>query len=291
MTTALDRVAGAPISWGVCEAPNWGEQLPADVVLADMAELGLTATELGPTGYLGADSAAVRRTLDTHGLRLVGGFLPVVLHAEPTADLTEAEAAIRTLAEAGADRVVLSADLGPSGYEQRTELDEAGWRNLLGNLDRTTEIAARHGLAASLHPHVGTAIESEAAVRTLVERSDIPLCLDTGHLMVGGTDPVQLTREIPERIGHVHLKDVRAAVADQVRRGELGFAAAVRNGLFAPLGDGDVDIAGIVKVLRDAGYRGWYVLEQDTALDEADSAVAVADTARSLAYVRSVLAG
>ena len=291
MTTASDRVAGAPISWGVCEAPNWGEQLPAEVVLTQMAKLGLRATELGPTGYLGADARAVRQNLEAHGLTLVGGFLPVVLHERPAADLSGAEAAIRTLAQAGADCVVLSADLGPGGYEQRVELDEDGWQNLLGGLRTVTGIAARYGLAASLHPHVGTAIESEAAVRTLVDRSDIPLCLDTGHLMVGGTDPVRLAREIPERIGHVHLKDVRAPIAARVLSGDLGFAAAVSEGLFAPLGEGDVDIATIVRELEQSGYRGWYVLEQDTALREPDFTVADADTARSLGFVRGVLNG
>src|SRR5882757_3584128 len=92
-----ERVAAAPISWGVCEAPGWGHEMPAERVLSEMHALGLRATELGPTGYLGADPAQVRARLDRHGMRLVGGFLPVVLHAEG-ADFAEADAAIRTLA-------------------------------------------------------------------------------------------------------------------------------------------------------------------------------------------------
>jgi inosose dehydratase len=96
--------------------------------------------------------------------------------------------------------------------------------------------------------------------------SAIGLCLDTGHLLIGGADPLALTRQVPDRIEHVHLKDVDAALADRVRRGLLTYTQAVRDGMYRPLGQGDVDIAGIVGVLDDAGYRGWYVLEQDTIL-------------------------
>src|SRR4051794_36729440 len=73
------RLAGAPISWGVCEVPGWGLQLPPERVLGEMAELGLRATELGPQGWLPLDGAAVRAELDRYGLRLVGGFVPVVV--------------------------------------------------------------------------------------------------------------------------------------------------------------------------------------------------------------------
>ncbi|HEY6738546.1 MAG TPA: TIM barrel protein [Actinopolymorphaceae bacterium] len=260
------RVAGAPISWGVCEAPGWGFELPADTVLAEMAMVGLAATELGPTGYLGSGPEAVKETLAKQDLRLVGGFLPVVMHQVARADLTDAETAMSTLAAAGADVVVLSADAGPDGYDRKLVLSDEAWGHLVHNLERLRQIAGDHGLRATLHPHVGTAVETAAAVSRLLDASDIQLCLDTGHLIIGGTDPVDLARSAPERIGHVHLKDVRLDVASGVATGAVGFLDAVRNGLFAPLGEGDVDIAAIVAALEGAGYAGWYVMEQDTAL-------------------------
>jgi inosose dehydratase len=266
LRTLTGRVAGAPISWGVCEAPGWGHELAPDVVLAQMSALGLSATELGPTGYLGSDAAAVRTSLRAHGLELVGGFLPVILHAEPETDLAGAAAAIEVLAAAGAEVVVLAADAGPTGYDRRVELDAAAWKNLLHNLERVRALAARHDLSTCLHPHVGTAIESRAAVHRLLEESDVPLCLDTGHLAIGGTDPLSLVKEAAGRVGHVHLKDVRMAVAKEVADGTASFVDGVRKGLFAPLGGGDLDIAGVVIGLEQAGFSGWYVLEQDTAL-------------------------
>ncbi len=287
------RVAGAPISWGVCEAPGWGHELPAAVVLAEMAELGLAATELGPTGYLGPDADAVRTTLDRHGLGLVGGFLPVSLHVGPEVDLTEATTAVRTLADSGAEVLVLAADAGPDGYDHKLELDDDQWVHLVRNLDRVRALATDLGLRTTLHPHVGTAIENREAVQRLLGDTDVPLCLDTGHLAIGGTDPLELVKASAGRIGHVHLKDVRLDVAEEVARGSVTFVDGVRRGLFAPLGQGDLDIAGVVVGLEQGGFRGWYVLEQDAALSgpPAPGEGPVRDVRTSLDFLRQSVVG
>lgn len=285
------RVAGAPISWGVCEAPDWGHELPPSVVLAEMAEIGLAATELGPTGYLGADVDTVRSTLEAYGLGLVGGFLPVTLHVDHDVDLREAEAAIRTLAAGGADVLVLAADAGPDGYDRKVQLDAGEWANLVHNLDRVRAIGSDLGLRSTLHPHVGTAIESREAVLRLLHDSDVELCLDTGHLAIGGTDPMELVKTSAGRIGHVHLKDVRLGVAGEVASGSVSFVDGVRRGLFAPLGHGDLDIAGVVTGLEQAGFAGWYVLEQDTALARPPAAGEgpVHEVRASLDYLRQTV--
>jgi inosose dehydratase len=221
-------------------------------------------------------------------MSLVGGFLPVVLHASASPDLSLASEAIATLAGAGSEVVVLAADFGGAGYDAKASLSDAEWANLVRNVSRVTELAASHGLRTTLHPHVGTAIESAPAVLRLLESSDVPLCLDTGHLYIGGTDPLELARSVPSRIGHVHLKDVRAEVAKSVAAGELSFIDGVRSGLFAPLGVGDVDIAGIIDALESSGYGGWYVLEQDTALAALPSAGSgpIVDAQRSVEFLR-----
>jgi inosose dehydratase len=281
------RIAGAPISWGVCEAPGWGYELPPDRVLAEMRGLGLAATELGPTGYLGTD---VRSTLDRHGMRLVGGFLPVPLHLPTGADIAEAHAAIDTLAAAGSEVVVLAARSADGSYDRKVTLTDDEWRVLLSTLEGLRRYASEAGLLATLHPHVGTAIEDRATVRRLLAESDVALCLDTGHLLIGGTDPVELVEAHPGRIAHVHLKDVRSAVAATVSAGDTSYLDAVRTGLYAPLGDGDVDIAAIVRGLERSGYPGWYVLEQDAALHgPPDPGTGpVDDVRRSLAFLDKV---
>jgi inosose dehydratase len=112
------------------------------------------------------------------------------------------------------------------------------------------------------------------------------LCVDTGHLLVGGADPVALTAAHPERVVHVHLKDVDASMAARVRAGDLTFGAAVREGMFRPLGAGDIDLEAMVGTLESAGYRGWYVLEQDVVLDgPAQSKAPLDDVRASLAFL------
>ncbi len=119
--------------------------------------------------------------------------------------------------------------------------------------------------------------------------SQIKLCLDTGHLLIGGTDPLQLAREVPGRIAHAHLKDVDAALAVRVQAGELTYTEAVRAGMYTPLGGGDVDIAGIVTALRSNGFDGWFVMEQDTILDgEPTDEGPVRDVRTSVAYMHDV---
>jgi len=279
------RVAGAPISWGVCEVPGWGHMLPAERVLAEMAALGLTATELGPDGYLPADRAAL---LARHHLEVAGGFVPVVLH-DPAHDPLPA---LEESMDGWEGALVLAAATGTGGYDARPSLDADGWRTLLTNLDRIGAAAAGHGVLATLHPHVGTMVEREDEVRRVLDGSQIALCLDTGHLLAGGTDPAALAREVPGRVAHVHLKDVDAAWAERVRSGEVGYTDAVRAGMYRPLGDGDVDVAGIVTTLTANGYEGWYVLEQDTMLDTDPPAGEgpVLDVRRSLEHLRKVAA-
>jgi len=232
----------------------------------------------------------VRTLLDRYGLRLVGGFLPVPMHVPTEADLVEAWAAIETLAAAGSEVVVLAARSADGSYDRKVRLTEPEWSTLLSTLDRLQGIAAEHGLTATLHPHVGTAIEDRASVLRLLDASDVPLCLDTGHLLIGGTDPVELVAAAPDRIAHVHLKDVRSTVAASVSKGDTSYLGAVRAGLYAPLGEGDVDIAAIVRGLNDSGYSGWYVLEQDAALYAAPAPGTgpVDDVRRSLKYLDGV---
>ena len=139
---------------------------------------------------------------------------------------------------------------------------------------------------ASLHPHIGTMIERSGEVQRLLGSSRIGLCVDTGHLLAGGTDPVALTRAYVKRVVHVHLKDVDGPLASEVAAGRLPFGDAVRGGLFRPLGEGTVDIAAMIEVAEARGYDGWYVLQQDVMLDgEPAGEGPVANVRASLDYL------
>ncbi|HYJ74730.1 MAG TPA: sugar phosphate isomerase/epimerase [Kineosporiaceae bacterium] len=290
MTHDVDRIAGAPISWGVCEVPGWGYQLPAEQVLRQMSEIGLSATELGPDGFLPADPGALAATLADHHLRAVGGFTPFVLHRPDVDPMVELERLLPGFEAARAGVMVLSADSGLTGYDSRPELDEEGWNRLLHNLDRVAAGAAEHGVRAVLHPHVGTMVETGEDVQRVLDGSAVSLCLDTGHLLIGGTDPAVLAGQVPDRIAHTHLKDVDLGYARKVQTGRLTYTEAVREGMYRPLGTGDVDVAAIVGHLRRNGYDGWYTLEQDTILSEPPRGEGpVADVRTSADHLRSLL--
>jgi len=288
---AAAKIAGAPISWGVCEVPGWGYQLTPDRVLTEMGEVGLVATEFGPDGFLPSEPADMASVLSSHGLHAVGGFTPLLLHAPDHDPVPEVRRLLANYEASRAGTLVLSAITGQDGYDSRPELDETGWHTLLANLDRLSKVAEEHGVHAVLHPHVGTMVETGDDVRRVLEGSTVQLCLDTGHLLIGGTDPAELARQAPERVAHTHLKDVDLGLARQVQDGRRSYTEAVRAGMYRPLGTGDVDVPSIISHLRRRGYDGWYVLEQDTILTEVPHGVGpVADVHTSVSYLRSVLA-
>lgn len=283
------RLAGAPISWGVCEVPGWGAMLPPDRVFAEMASLGLRATELGPVGYLPFEGAAIREALDRHGLRLVGGFVPLVLH-EPRLDRAAAERSAAVLAGAGAELFV-AAVVADEAWSAPVALDDDGWRRLARHLAEIERLAESHGLTLALHPHAGTQVETAADIERLLALTDCGWCMDTGHLLIGGVDPAEFVREHGERVVHAHLKDVDAGLAARLRAGELTLVAAVQAGLFRPLGRGDAAIAEVVERLEASGYERWLVLEQDTAITGEEPPVGrgpVADVQTSIAYLHSL---
>jgi len=289
--SAAERIAAAPISWGVCEVPGWGWQMEPERVLEEMRALGLRATEAGPEGFLPTDPRAAAALLERSGMTLVGAFVPAPLHLPGGLEPVRRAAAL--LAEAGARMLVLSATTGEEGYDGAGALDDAGWAALLRGLDEARTVCALAGIRCALHPHAGTLVERAEHVERVLDGSTVDLCLDTGHLMVGGADPVAVARAGASRIAHVHVKDVDAGLAAKVAAGELPYSDAVRAGMYRPLGDGDVQMGAIVELLERAGYDGWYVLEQDVMLDADPPAGGgpLADVRRSAERMRELLDG
>ena len=285
------RLAGAPISWGICEVPGWGRQLPADRVLAELAGLGLTATELGPLGYLPLDPIALRARLDEHDLALVGGFVPLVLHERSCAGACADAARIAALlSSAGAD-VFVAAAVMDDAWSVPMPLDQAQLDHLAANLAEIAALVADHGLTFALHPHAGTLVESAADIERLLAVTDVGWCLDTGHLLIGGCDPVGFARDHGDRVMHVHLKDVDAVVASRYRTGELTLMGATQAGMFRPLGQGDASIAEVLEELDAQGYERWLVLEQDAAITGEEPPVGsgpVLDVQASIEFLASM---
>jgi len=265
--------------------------LPPERVLAEMASLGLSATEMGPVGYLPPDIEQVRALLAPHRLGLVGAFVPLVLH-QPSLDQAHAVLdEVMPLMTALDGEVLVAAAVTDADWSPRVSLDNAAWRRLRDNFATLSELVADRGLRLALHPHVGTVVETGDDIEAVLAHGELDWCLDTGHLAIGGVDPVDFARAHAERIVHVHLKDVDMKLAERVRSGEHSLVEATRLGLFRPLGDGDASIDEVVEQLDRHGYERWLVLEQDTTLTGEEPPVGrgpVLDVRKSIDYLATL---
>ena len=176
-------------------------------------------------------------------------------------------------------------------WAPRIEIDAAAWDQAAAMLGEVEAIVAAHGMRQAIHPHLGTMIERPADVKNVLDRSNVGWTFDMGHLMIGGYDPLEFLADARARIVHVHLKDVHLDRAAPVFAGEQSIMEGVQNGMFCPMGDGDVPIAQVVTELERTGYNGWYVLEQDAAITGAEPAPGEGpklDVLRSIEYLRAI---
>ena len=284
------KIAGAPISWGVCEVPDWGYQMSPQRVLAEMKEIGLTATEFGPQGWLPIEAEARAAEVGEFGLTPVGSFFLAVMHDPESDPIPAVEVELDAFEKAGGSYLILAAASGAEGYDARPVLDEAGWRTLFGNLDRIREVCAARGVTACLHPHWGTMVQNADEIDRVLRNSSVGLCLDTGHITCGGGDPVAIVEEFADRVDIVHAKDVHKELTDKLLTGEFTWSQGIKAAMFTPIGEGDIDFAAIVKRLDEAGFEGYYVLEQDIMID-GEPAVGggpIENARASLAQLRSL---
>ncbi|MEY4959503.1 MAG: hypothetical protein RL271_877 [Actinomycetota bacterium] len=287
------QLAGAPISWGVCEANGWGYQIEADRVLTEMRECGITATELGPDGYLPQDAKELARVLDGHGLDLCGAFVPIVLHKKDRlkASYERARRQSEVLAALNAGNFVLATPAEDGDYDSRDPMDAQAKAVFSESLPMITEIAKEFGLQMVLHPHAGTMFETPNDLDFLLNETDINLCLDTGHIVVGGGNPLDIAKRAGSRVKHVHLKDCDAAAAARIQNRTSTYSTEVKNGMYKPLGQGDAQISEVIRFLDGINYEGKLVLEQDVMLDQAPAVGAgpISAVKESIDFLKSLL--
>ncbi len=287
------KIAGAPISWGVCEVENWGHQMEPDRVFAEMASLGLTGTEFGPLGFLPVEPEQRAAVLAKLGMEATGGFFPVVLHDPDVDPMPQVEAELDAYEAAGAKVLVIAAEQTGGNYNsKRPELSDEAWALLLNNLKRIDEYAASRGVTATVHPHVGTMIETQEDIERILAGTNVGITFDTGHMFIGGTDPVKFSEEHADRVKHVHLKDVKLDLARKVQAGELSYYQACVQHMYTAVGSGDVDIRAIMTNLVRAGYDGWFCLEQDNIITEepAPGEGPYEDARKSVEFINAVAA-
>ena len=277
------HIASAPVSWGIYEFEGIEPRFPYATVLDQITEAGYTGIELGPYGYLPTDPALLRAELDPRGLRLLSAFVPVRLadRAAHANCVTEALKVGRRLAELDALCIVLAVDNGSvdalvaqAGARSGSWLSAADWDVVAEGVNLIAErLRAETGLSVVFHHHCAGYVETPDETRALFDRVDesVGLCLDTGHWHYAGGDALACVREYGERVRYLHLKDCHPAIAAESRAARRDYFEAVAAGVFCPLGEGEVDFAGVLKAMADAGYSGWAVVEQDILTDDDDA--------------------
>jgi inosose dehydratase len=274
------RLAGAPDSWGVWFAED-PRQPPPNRFLDEVVQAGYKATELGPWGYLPTDPDRLKSELQSRGLELCG--VTSIAPLEDESNWPQLEAEVRAVAKLatsfGVQHYVLIdnpyGDLMTGELLDDRELDPKRWKSLVNTVTSIGEWVKRDwNLQLVFHSHADTHVETEAQLERLLDDTPadaVSLCLDTGHHNYCGGDAVAFARKHADRIRHLHLKDVDPGLRRQVAEQNIPFAVAVGQGVFVEPGKGTIDFAKLRDVLRDVGYGGWAVVEQDmypVALDK-----------------------
>jgi inosose dehydratase len=269
-----------------------------DGVLAEIAGLGYEGVQYGSPG---PEPQTVVARFDRHGIGFAERYFAIRCTPDgPAQDsLDEAESLLRELRTVGGRNMVAALDGSPdrdrhAGRASRApRLSPAGWDRLTELLEQVARRAADSDVLVSFHPHAGTYVETPAESQRLLEGCDpslVGLCLDTGHWLVGGGDPVAAIGTYGARVTHVHLKDVDPAVLVRLPSGDIAtLTEAVDHRIFCPLGDGLLDLDGVLRALARVDYRGWLMIEQDSF--HGTAAEAAASSRQALAARLAELTG
>jgi inosose dehydratase len=273
---ATMRIAHHTITWGGVVGHPTGVTSVKDLYYLSNGSIIDAVRDIGAVGYQGTEVfdgnlAAIADepqpfldALAAAGVELVSVYSGAnFVYADVLPDeMARLRRACELARQFGASRLVVGGGARRAGGTPDEDYDRLG-----AALDRVSDLAAEHGLEASYHPHLSTIVESPEELERLMAVTRIGFCPDTAHLAAGGGDPAALIRRYPERLAHVHLKDIDLAT-----------------GTFLPLGQGDLDLDDVVRAVVEAGYDSWLVVELDSTDGAPRDAAAV-----SLAHLADIL--
>lgn len=274
------KLAVNPIAWTNDDMPEMGQSNTFLQTISEIALAGYAGCELGC--QFPRDPIVLTREMNRRNLQLVTGwhstYLNILPYHEVSLSFLEHQ---HFLKASGASMIMVSdqsysiqhkADKGV--LADKNYLSSAQqWHQLADGLNRLGKLAHDAGMTMVYHPHMGTTIQTAAEIDRLMAMTDpryVHLLLDTGHLTFAGENPAEVLTKHLDRILHIHLKDVRSAVREQVRREGLCFLDAVRAGVFTIPGDGCIDFDPIFSILDAHGYSGWLVVEAEQDPEKAN---------------------
>lgn len=264
----------APIGWCNDDMPDLGSENTFEQIISEMALAGFTGCEIG--NKFPTDPNELKSALDLRGLTVCSRWYSSFLLTRP---IEEEEkdfiANLEFLKTVGASHINVS----EQSYSTQGQLDtpiltgghkhvmnDEEWDLLCKGLDHLGKIAVEHGFKLCYHHHMGTVVQTSEETDRMMANTNpdyVFLCYDTGHFTFAGEDPLAMLQKYVDRVGHVHLKDMRLPVVEEARKNDWSFLQAVRNGAFTVPGDGDVDFDPILETLAQADYSGWLVVEAE----------------------------
>ena len=262
----------APIGWTNDDMPELGAENTFEQCVSEMALAGFSGTEIG--NKYPADAGVLKHKLEVRNLRIASRWFSSFLITKPLEENIRAfSAELDFLAALGAGCINVSEQSHSIQGLQDTPIfgnkyimNEAEWKLLANGLNALGKIAAERGFRQCFHHHMGTVVQTAEETTRLMDETDprfVHLCYDTGHFTFTGADPVAMLRQHINRVGHVHLKDVRLSVLERVHSERMSFLNAVRAGAFTVPGDGDFDFSPVFELLSGANYTGWLLVEAE----------------------------
>lgn len=279
--TTKVKLGIAPIGWCNDDMPDLGAENTFRQTISEMALAGFTGCEIG--NKYPSDPVELKRALDLRGMRIASRWFSSFLLTQPFDQVRkDFEKELDFLAAVGCNRINVS----EQSYSIQGQLDtpvltgghkhimdDREWDLLCSGLDKLGRIAADRGFKLCFHHHMGTVVQTAEETDRMMANTDpecVFLCYDTGHFTFAGEDPLTMLKKYVHRVGHVHLKDMRLPVVEEARKNNWSFLQAVRNGAFTVPGDGNVDFDPVFRVLEDAGYEGWLLVEAEQDPAKAD---------------------
>lgn len=261
-----------PIAWSNDDDRNLGAHITLDQCLDETAEIGFDGIEKGHK--FPQEPAALKAVLEPRKLRYVSGWHSLNLLVNSVEEEKKAMQPALDLLKAMGSKVIIVCETSNAIHgdndkplSERPVLEEARWEEFGAGVEALAERAAAQGIALVYHHHMGTVVQSEDEIDLLMQHTGphTKLLLDTGHCLFGGGDPERVAKKHMDRVGHIHAKNVRPAVATEVRDQSLSFLEGVRRGVFTVPGDADggVDFVPVLKVAADKTYQGWLVIEAE----------------------------
>ena len=267
------RYGTNPIAWANDDDQTIGAHIPTEQILEEAGRvIGFDGIENGHRWP--DDPQALKDLLGRYGLAFISGWYSTTLLTGSVEDEIASVQPHLAKLKANDCRVCIVCECSNTVHgnpdapvNDRPRLAAGDMAAFGAKIEAFAQYLASQGITLAYHHHMGTVVESPEDIDAFMAATGpaTHLLFDAGHCAFGGGDPVAVLRRHAARVAHFHAKNIRRAVTQQVRKENLSFLQGVLAGAFTVPGDpeGAIDFVPLLRILADAGYDGWLVIEAE----------------------------